>query len=67
MHEPDAVPKVIRDKLVANGYDSFEALPNNPESKSWADVKVDCDLSNPDINKVINAKFPSSGIKWIHT
>ena len=57
----DALPQNIRDKLVVNGYDSFEALPIKPESTRWDRVKDKCDLSDGDINKVINAKFPSFG------
>jgi hypothetical protein len=58
----DAIPNDIKDKLIRKGYDSVQALPNNPESsKRWKQVRSDCNLSNGEINKIINALFPYPG------
>ena len=58
----DRIPSELRDILIEHGYDTVEILPNNSESTRWANVQQDCGLSNPALNKVINAIFPGNNI-----
>lgn len=53
----DSIPEPIRAKLIQGGYDSVDTLPSDTESRYWDSVKSDCGLTNPQINKVINAIF----------
>jgi hypothetical protein len=54
----ESIPKAIKERLVAAGYDCVEALPRDPESTRWDLVIEETGLSNADIKKVINVTFP---------
>jgi hypothetical protein len=52
------VPKEIRDKLVAGGYD-LDDLPNTDTNMArWNEVRADCGLSVRELSRLMNALFP---------
>ena len=63
----ERIPEQLRQRLVQDGYDRVERLPNIAVRTEWVDVKRDCGFSNPELNEVINALFPAptpSGISF---
>ncbi len=52
------IPDELRQVLLNAGYNLRNTLPNNAESARWAGVKADCNLTNPQLNQIINALFP---------
>ena len=51
----------LLERLTAVGYTTRDTLPNVREKTQWADVAVDCNFSNPQLNRLINALFPVQG------
>jgi hypothetical protein len=51
------IPKEIRDKLVAGGYD-LDDLTNDKSMDRWDKVRADCGLSVRELSRLMNALFP---------
>ena len=48
----------IREKLAREGYNSLNDLPNNENMDRWILIKNVCGLTNSELDKVMNIRFP---------
>ncbi len=55
----DNIPEGIRQRVATQGYTDIESLPVHRDSRHWDIVKTECGFSNPDINRIIFAIFPT--------
>lgn len=53
-----SIPEPIRIKLVVGGYDSLNKLPNNENMIRWERVQNGCGLTNPELDELMNIRFP---------
>jgi hypothetical protein len=54
----ESIPEPIREKLASHGYDSLEKLPNNQNMDRWTRVQSFCGLNNPELDQLMNIRFP---------
>lgn len=52
------IEKVTREKLEIAGYRIIDDLPNTSELSRWNNIQIDCNFSNPQLNRLINSVFP---------
>lgn len=58
----ERIPQLLKERLIAAGYDSIDSLPVTPDPSHWRFVKQDLGFTNPDLNRVIRAVCDGSGV-----
>ncbi len=54
----ETIPEPIRRKLIDSGYDSLDKLPNDKDVNRWNRVQTRCVLDDPEVDQVMNIRFP---------
>lgn len=54
----ETIPEPIRGKLVGGGYDSLDKFPNNEYFDRWNRVQTRCGLDDPELDQLMNTRFP---------
>lgn len=54
----ESIPEPIRGKLIGGGYDSLDKLPNNENVDRWNRVQTRCALTDPELDQLMNIRFP---------